>query len=52
MSPRNVSPKFATSNLSFKNLNTSEDKQFFKGIPTIMKKIMDITDMLLQVKRY
>ena len=40
MSPRNVSPR-NVSNLSFKNLNTSEDKKFFNGIPTIMKKIMD-----------
>ena len=35
ISPRNVS------NLSFKNLNISEDKQIINGIPTIMKKIMD-----------
>ena len=35
ISPRNIS------NLSFKNLNISEDKQIFNGIPTIMKKIQD-----------
>ena len=35
LSPRNKS------NLSFKNLNISEDKKFFNGIPTIMKKIID-----------
>ena len=35
ISPRNVS------NISFKNLNISEDKQIINGIPTIMKKIID-----------
>ena len=35
ISPRNVS------NLSFKNLNISEDKQILNGIPTIMKKISE-----------
>ena len=35
MSPRNVS------NLSFNNLNTSDDRKVYRGIPTIMKKIMD-----------
>ena len=35
MSPRNVS------NLNFANFNISEDKNVFKGIPTIKKKIMD-----------
>ena len=35
ISPRNVS------NLSFKNLNISEDKQILNGIPTIMQKIID-----------
>ena len=34
-SPRNVS------NLNFTNLNISEDKKIFNGIPTIKKKIMD-----------
>ena len=34
-SPRNVS------NLNFTNLNISEDKKVFNGIPTIKKKIMD-----------
>ena len=35
MSPRNVS------NLNFTNLNISEDKKIFNGVPTIKKKIMD-----------
>lgn len=35
ISPRNVSE------LNFKNLNTSEDKQNMNGIPTILKKIVD-----------
>ena len=35
ISPRNVSE------LNFKNLNTSEDKQNINGIPTILKKIVD-----------
>ena len=35
MSPRNVS------NLNFTNLNISDDKKIFNGIPTIKKKIMD-----------
>ena len=34
-SPRNVS------NLNFANLNISEDKKIFNGVPTIKKKIMD-----------
>lgn len=45
ISPRNVSE------LNFKNLNTSEDKQNMNGIPTILKKIVDWEKKKTKIKK-